>query len=99
MHAFDGKPSYAKRGVKEGMLFSIPTSVWRSRQKQKLASAIPLENLVLETDSPVLSPQKGTVNEPANIIYAARKVAEIKGIEVDEVAEITTANARTFYEI
>jgi len=99
MHAFDGKPSYAKRGVKEGLLFSIPTSVWGSRQKQKLASALPLENIVLETDSPVLPPIKGIVNEPANLIYAAKKVSELKGLSLEEVAEVTTKNARNFYGI
>ncbi|MCS7385985.1 MAG: TatD family hydrolase [archaeon GB-1867-005] len=99
MHAYDGRPSWALKAAQAGYYFSIPTSVWRSRQKQKLVRALPLEQLMLETDSPVLSPILGRRNEPANILYAARKVAEIKGVSVEKVAEITTQNAINFFSL
>jgi len=99
MHAFDGRPSRAKLGVLNGFYFSIPPSVNYSNQKMKLAKNIPLENLVLETDSPVLAPERGVRNEPANIVYSARKISELKGIELKEVAKATTRNAEELYNM
>ncbi|MCS7098509.1 MAG: TatD family hydrolase [Candidatus Methanomethyliaceae archaeon] len=97
MHAFDGKSGHANEAVKRGYYFSIPTSVVHSQQKQKLVRALPIESMVLETDSPVLSPIRGTRNEPANLIYALKKVAEIKGISEEEVNRITTYNAKKIF--
>ncbi|KAI8388250.1 uncharacterized protein BYT42DRAFT_611321 [Radiomyces spectabilis] len=85
MHAFDGKPSYAKQAVTAGYHFSVPPSVVRSPQKQALVAAVPLSHLLLESDSPALGPEKGVDNEPANIILAAEEIARIKQISVDEV--------------
>ncbi|MDH5806128.1 MAG: YchF/TatD family DNA exonuclease [Candidatus Methanomethylicaceae archaeon] len=99
MHAFDGKTSYAKEAIKRGFYFSIPTSVTFSQQKQKLVKSIPIEYIVLETDSPVLSPIRGTINEPANLIYALKKVAEIKKIPENEVDRITTHNTKKIFNI
>ncbi|RLI30244.1 hypothetical protein DRO48_03590 [Candidatus Bathyarchaeota archaeon] len=99
MHAYDGRVGWAQKAAKEGVYFSIPTSVWHSRQKQKLVKALPLESLMVETDSPVLSPIRGRRNEPANLIYAVRKIAEIKGVPPEEVAEITTKNALELFGI
>lgn len=99
MHAFDGKPSCAREAVKRGYYFSIPTSVVRSQQKQKLVKVLPVEFMVLETDSPVLSPIKGTMNEPANLIYALKKVAEIKNMPEEEIDRITTYNAKKIFNI
>lgn len=99
MHAFDGKSGDAIKAAERGFYFSIPTSVVYSQQKQKLVRNLPIESLMLETDSPVLSPIRGSRNEPANLIYALRKVAEIKGLPEDEVAKITTQNAENFFHI
>ncbi|CAG8507398.1 9258_t:CDS:2 [Ambispora leptoticha] len=93
MHAFDGQVKYAKRGVEMGYYFSVPPSIVYSKQKQNLVSALPLSNLLLETDSPVLGPEPGLDNEPANIVISAREIARIKEIDVDRVIEITTENA------
>ena len=97
MHAFDGRSSWALKGANAGFKFSIPTSVWYSRQKQKLVKALPLECMLVESDSPVLSPVKGERNEPSNLIYAVKKIAEIKNLSIEEVAEITTENAVKFF--
>jgi TatD DNase family protein len=99
MHAFDGKSGDAMAAAKEGFYFSIPTSVVHSEQKQKLARLMPLERLMLETDSPVLGPERGVRNEPANLICAAKKVAEIKRVAVERVAEATADNARAFFSL
>ncbi|MCX8181749.1 MAG: TatD family hydrolase [Candidatus Methanomethyliaceae archaeon] len=99
MHAFDGKSGDARMAAERGFYFSIPTSVVYSQQKQKLVKNLPLESLMLETDSPVLSPIRGVRNEPANLIYALKKVAEIKGVTEEEVVKITTWNAKNFFRL
>lgn len=98
MHAFDGSPSEAMEGVRNGYMFSIPASVVRSSQKQRLVEVLPLENIVLETDSPVLGPVVGKRNEPANIVLVARKVADIKRLTMENVVEATTGNAKRLFE-
>jgi len=99
MHAYDGRSGWALKAVEAGYFFSIPTSIWRSKQKQKLVKSIPLESLMLETDAPVLSPILGRRNEPANIIYAAKKIAEIKNVDLEHVSEVTTKNAIEFFSL
>jgi TatD DNase family protein len=94
MHAFDGRASYAKLAAEErGYLFSIPPSVVRSRQKQKLVRGLPLESLALESDSPVLGPEPGVRNEPANLVHAVACIAELKGVSEAQVRETTSAYA------
>jgi TatD DNase family protein len=97
MHAFDGKAGHARRGAEAGYLFSVPPSIVRSPQKRKLVRALPLEALALETDSPVLGPEQGVRNEPANVAISAAAIAELKGIAEDEVRAVTAANARRLF--
>jgi len=97
LHAFDGKTGTAAEGVEAGFFFSIPPSVVRSVQKQKLVRSLPLECLLLETDSPVLGPDPGVRNEPMNVTIACRAVADLKGVPPEDVARITTENARRLF--
>ncbi|HYA21786.1 MAG TPA: TatD family hydrolase [Thermoproteota archaeon] len=97
LHAFDGKASSALEGVKAGYFFSIPPSVSRSLQKRNLVKALPLEAMLLETDSPVLGPTGKERNEPKNVWVSAEAIAELKQVSVKEVAEITTANAAKLF--
>ena len=62
---------------------------------------VPLERIVLETDAPYLTPVpfRGRRNESSYIPFIAAKVAELKGVTIDEVAEVTTSNARNLFEI
>jgi TatD DNase family protein len=99
LHAFDGRASTAMRGVEAGFFFSIPPSVVRSRQKQKLVKQLPLECLLVETDSPVLGPDPKKRNEPANAQVAIAVIAEIKGLKKEKVAEIVYENTRQIYRL
>ncbi|CAG8602671.1 23168_t:CDS:2, partial [Racocetra persica] len=85
MHAFDGRIQYANKGVEMGFFFSMPPSIVRSPQRQKLAAAIPLSNLLLETDSPALGPEQGVDNEPDSVVISAKEIARIKNIDVADV--------------
>ena len=86
------------RAVEEqGYVFSIPPSVVRSRQKQKLVRSLPLEALALESDSPVLGPEPGQRNEPANLMRTVATIAAIKGVPEEQVRETTSATARRLF--
>lgn len=97
LHAFDGKASTAGPAVEAGYFFSVPPSIVRSRQKQKLLRALPLGSLLLESDSPVLGPDPQQRNEPANILYALRAVAAIKEVTEQAAAAVIAENCRRLY--
>jgi len=97
LHAFDGKASTALTGVELGYYFSIPPSIVRSPQKQKLVRHLPLDRLLLESDAPVLGPDPAARNEPKNILLACEAIAQIKGLRAEDVARITTENARRLF--
>jgi len=96
LHAFPGNEKEAKRAIEDGYFISIPTSVLYSKQKQLMAKIVPLKNMVLETDSPIF--WKGR-NEPVNVIRAAEEIARIRGIDLNEVMDWTTRNARKVFKI
>ncbi|RLG17178.1 DNase [Nanoarchaeota archaeon] len=96
LHAFPGNEKEAKRAIEDGYFISIPTSVLYSKQKQLMAKIVPLKNMVLETDSPIF--WKGR-NEPVNVIRAAEEIARIRGIDLNEVIDWTTRNARKVFKI
>jgi TatD DNase family protein len=93
MHAFDGKAAHAARAAEAGFLFSVPPSVVRSDQKQKLVRRLPLEALCLESDSPVLGPDREARNEPANLTFSRDFIAQAHGVSPERVDETTSANA------
>jgi len=98
LHAFDGKANYARVASNElGYYFSIPTSVVRSPQKKKLVKAVALERLLLETDSPVLGPEKAVRNEPSNISIALKEVASILNRDDEEIRELILENTLKLY--
>ena len=100
LHAFDGKASAALPAVEAGFFFSIPPSIVRSRQKQKLLKQLPLSCLLVETDSPVLGPSPDERNEPANAVISINAIAEIKNISREEVMETVFDNTcRLFGDI
>ena len=97
MHAFDGKAGAALLAVEAGYFFSIPPSVVRSRQKQKLVKKLPLACLLIETDSPVLGPAPNERNEPANLPLSVKAIAEIKDVSEAVVMEAVSENTEKLY--
>jgi TatD DNase family protein len=97
MHAFDGRAAKAMSGVEAGYFFSVPPSIVRSIQKQKLVRRLPLSCLLLETDSPVLSADPNTRNEPGNVTVSLGAIAEIKHVSQEAVIEATGENSVRLY--
>ena len=97
LHAFDGKIAAARPALEAGYFFSIPPSIVRSRQKQKLLHHLPLDCLLVESDSPVLGPEPQTRNEPANLTVAVQAIADIKGLPRERVIEAVTSNPHRLY--
>lgn len=97
LHAFDGRAAKAQPAIEAGFFFSVPPSVVRSRQKQKLVRQVPLQNLLLETDSPVLGREPGERNEPANLGVSLQAVTELKGVHREAVVEAVRDNSLRLY--
>ncbi len=103
MHCFSGSTKFAEECVKEGWYLAIGGVVtFKNAVKIKeVAASIPLDRLLLETDCPYLSPEphRGQENQPAYTKYVAEKIAQIRNISYEEVAEITSRNAEKVYKI
>ncbi|AKB49308.1 Putative deoxyribonuclease YcfH [Methanosarcina barkeri str. Wiesmoor] len=97
-HCYSGPVETMREIVDMGYYISLATLVCFSEHHQTLAEAVPLENLILETDSPFLSPRKGR-NEPAFIVDSVPVVAQLKDVEPAEIAKSTTENARRAFNI
>ena len=103
LHSFSGDLLMAKRAIDLGFYISIsgPVTYQNARRLAEIIQALPLDRLLIETDCPYLTPHphRGKRNEPAYVRLVAEKVAEIKGLTLDEVATATTANARRLFEL
>ena len=97
-HCYGGSAKTMEQIVDSGYYVSIATLVCFSKHHQSLVEKLPLENMLIETDSPYLSPRKGR-NEPAFIVDSIQKIAKIKGVEEQEVAKATTKNTRKAFGI
>ncbi len=97
LHCFMGSRKLVKESVKAGHYFSIPCTIERSTHFQEIAKIVPLNLLLTETDSPYLGAVKGERNEPAKIVECVKKIAEIKGIEVEEMKKILFMNYQRLF--
>jgi len=103
MHYFTGSAAIALRYVELGLLVSIHTSVTHPKAAalREVAATLPLESLLIETDSPYGAPQaqRGRRNEPAYVVEAAKAIAALRGLSLAAVAAATTANARRLFRL
>lgn len=101
IHCFSGTRQLADRSLDLGFYISISGIVtFKSAEDlRRTVEAVPLDRLLVETDSPYLTPvpKRGKRNEPAMTTYTAAKVAELKGVSVEEVAQQTTQNFRNLF--
>jgi len=93
----------AKKFVKKGVMLGIGgvLTFKNSKKLTEVVKEIPLEYLLLETDSPYLTPEpyRGKKNNPNNIILVAKKIAEIKKIDLEDVLRVTTENAKKQFDL
>jgi len=97
LHAFSGTVEEAKRALKLGYKFSIGNTVAYAEQKIELVKALPVDAMMLETDSPVLPPKPGERNEPSNITFVISEIAKIKKISEDNIIKITNKNVKELF--
>ncbi len=103
MHCFSGDYNFAKRVIDLGLHISIPGIVTfkNSHLMQDVATNIPLPSLLLETDGPFLAPEpcRGKRNEPHYILYTAEKIAQLRNMNINELAQQTTRNAHSLFRL
>jgi TatD DNase family protein len=103
LHTFSGDQSMAERAIQLGFYISIsgPVTYHNARQLPGIVQALPLERLLVETDCPFLTPHphRGKRNEPAYVRLVAERIATLRGISFDALAEATTANAQRLFQL
>jgi TatD DNase family protein len=103
LHCYSGSWECAKEYLKMGFYLSIggPVTFKKAPIQWEVAQNIPLDRLLVETDSPYLAPEpmRGHRNEPALLRYVAEKIASLRNISLEELAEATTQNAKDIYRI
>jgi len=103
MHCFGGSVETAKQCIAMNFLISLggPVTFKNAKKPKEVATEIPLEYLLIETDAPYLAPHphRGKRNEPALVTLVAEEIARLKGVSIEEVAEATTTNAKNFFHL
>ena len=103
LHCFSGDMDMARRGMAMGFYISIagPVTFKKAVNLHEVARAIPDDFLLIETDAPYLTPEpfRGRRNEPAYLLHTAKAIAELRGITTEDVARITTLNAKRLFSI
>lgn len=100
IHCFSGSIEMAKKFIDLGYVLGIGGVVtFKNSNLPEVVREIPLSSIVLETDSPYLSPYRGETNQSSNIPIIASKIAEIKDLSIDEVMNETTNNALRVFDL
>lgn len=103
MHCFSGSWEMAKECMDMNFMISFggPVTFKNAKRPQEVAAKVPLDYLLVETDSPYLTPEpyRGKQNQPAYVHYVAEKIAELRGMEFQELSQITTQNAERIFRI
>ena len=103
LHCFTGTLDEAKEAIKRDWRLSLSGIVTfkKSYHLKEIAQWVPIENLLIETDAPYLSPanKRGSINEPSYLPETAAHIAELKGTSLEEIAKITTSNTLKFFKL
>ena len=103
MHCFSGSVEFARECIKEGWYLALGGVVtFKNAVKMKeVAIDVPLERLLLETDAPYLTPVpfRGKQNQPAYVRFVAEEIAKLRGISFEELAGVTSENARKVFAL
>jgi TatD DNase family protein len=103
LHCYTGTLAFARRALDSGLLvsFSGVLTFKNDRGLRETAKALPLDRLLVETDAPLLAPQgfRGKRNEPLHVGLIGEALAAAHGLPVEEVARITTGNARRLFRL
>jgi TatD DNase family protein len=101
MHCFSGNEDLAWQYFSLGLLISFTGVITFSRQWDKLIRKAPLEKIMIETDCPFMTPEpyRGKRNEPVLVKHVADRIAQIKNLKLEKVANITTENAKELFSI
>ena len=103
LHCFSGSVEMAREVLNNNFHISIagPVTFKNAKRLIDVVKYVPDDRLIIETDCPYLTPEpfRGKRNDSGYISYIAEKIAEIKGGTVDEIAQITTANAKRLFNI
>lgn len=103
LHCFSGSLEMAREVLKMGLYISIagPITFKNAAKLPEIAATVPLERLLVETDSPYLTPHphRGKRNEPAYVKLVAEQVADLRGIELPELVKATRENIRSLFKI
>jgi len=99
MHCFTGTVQQARSYLDLDFLISFTGIITFAKQYDEVVQAVPLEKILIETDSPFLTPApyRGKRNSPAYVKYVAEKIAELKGVTSERVAAQTTENAQRLF--
>ena len=100
-HFFVGNIEIAERFLKLGFLMSFDGPITFSNEYDNVIKFLPIENIMIETDSPYAAPMpyRGQLNYPKYVVEVARKIAELKGLSVEEVLEITKNNTIKLFNL
>lgn len=102
IHCFSGSVEMAREYIKLGYKLGIGgVLTFKNSKLYEVIEKIDLKDIVLETDSPFLSPEpfRGKKNKPCNVLYVAKRIAEIKNISLEEVINTTTTTAKQIFDI
>lgn len=102
IHCFSGSYEMAKEFIKYGFKLGIGgVLTFKNSKLSEVIKKIDLKDIVLETDSPYLTPEpyRGKTNDPSNVYYVAKKISEIKEIDIEKVIKQTTQNAIDIFDI
>ncbi len=103
MHCFSGDRAFLKNCLAMGMFISFTCNLTfkNAGRLRDVAKEVPMNRLLLETDAPFLAPQvfRGKRNEPSYVRYLAKEIAKIKVMDFDQVAKVTTENAKRLFQL